>query len=123
MTGDCQWLPKGLAVKELVDNYILPTTRRCFPVVDEERVLGIITLHNVKEIPREQWESVKVEDAMTPLEEMKTVSPDDDLFTVMRQMTEEGVNQMPVVESGQLVGMIARDNLVGFINARSELGV
>ncbi len=123
MTSDCQWLPKGLALKELVDNYILPTTRRCFPVVDEERVLGIITLHNVKEIPREQWESVKVEDAMTPLEEMKTVSPGDDLFTVMRQMTEEGVNQMPVVENDQLVGMIARDNLVGFINARSELGV
>ncbi len=123
MTGDCQRLPKGLALKELVDNYILPTTRRCFPVVDEERVLGIITLHNVKEIPREQWEFVKVEDAMTPLEEMKTVSPDDDLFTVMRQMTEEGVNQMPVVENDQLVGMIARDNLVGFINARSELGV
>jgi len=123
MTSDCQRLPKGLAVKELVDNYILPTTRRCFPVVDDDRVLGIITLHNVKEIPREQWASVKVEDAMTPLEEMKTVSPDDDLFTVMRQMTEEGVNQMPVVESGQLIGMIARDNLVGFINARSELGV
>jgi len=33
------------------------------------------------------------------------------------------VNQMPVVEDGQLIGMIARDNLVGFINARSELGV
>jgi len=123
MTSDCQWLPKGLAVKDLVDNYILPTTRRCFPVVDEDRVLGIITLHNVKEIPREQWASVKVEDAMTPLEEMKTVRSDDDLFTVMRQMTEEGVNQMPVVEDGQLIGMIARDNLVGFINARSELGV
>lgn len=41
----------------------------------------------------------------------------------MQQMTEEGVNQLPVVESGELVGMIARDNLVGFLNARAELGI
>ena len=60
---------------------------------------------------------------MTPFDEMKAVSPDDDLFIVMQQMTEEGVNQLPVVEDGQLMGMVARDNLVSFINARSELGV
>ena len=123
MTSDCPKLPKGLAIKELVDGYILPTTRRCFPVVDGEQVLGIITLHNVKEVPRDQWEFIKVEEAMTPMDRMKTVAPDDDLYTVMQQMTEEGVNQIPVVEDGKLIGMIARDNLVGFINARSELGI
>ena len=64
-----------------------------------------------------------VEEAMTPLDKMRTVRPDDDLYSVMQQMTEEGVNQIPVVEDGQLIGMVARDNLVGFINARSELRV
>jgi Zn-dependent protease len=123
MMSDCPRLPKGLTIKQLVDEYILRTTRRCFPVVDNSRVLGIITLHSVKEIPQDQWEIVRVEEAMAPLDELKTVHPDDDLYTVMQQMTEEGVNQLPVVEGGQLMGMIARDNLVGFINARSELGI
>jgi len=123
MMSDCPRLPKGLTVRQLVDEYILRTTRRCFPVVDNSHVLGIITLHSVKEIPRDQWETVRVEEAMAPLDELKTVHPDDDLYTVMQQMTEEGVNQLPVVEGGQLMGMVARDNLVGFLNARSELGI
>jgi len=123
MMSDCPRLPKGLTIKQLVDEYILRTTRRCFPVVDNSRVLGIITLHSVKEIPQDQWETVKVEEAMAPLDGLKTVHPDDDLYTVMQQMTEDGVNQLPVVEGDELIGMIARDNLVGFINARSELGI
>ena len=123
MTSDCPRLPGGLTIQELVDEYILRTTHRCFPVVDNGNILGIITMHIVKEIPREQWAVMRVEEAMTPFGEMKTVRPDDDLYTVMRQMTEEGMDQLPVVEDGQLMGMISRDSLVGFINARSELGV
>ena len=123
MMSDCPRLPKGLTIRELVDGYILRTTSRCFPVVDSGSVLGIITLNSVKEIPRDQWETMKVEEAMTPFDKLRTVRTDDDLYTVMRQMTEDGVNQLPVVEDGQLMGIVARDNLVGFINARSELGV
>ncbi len=123
MMRDCPRLPKGLTLSELVNEHILHTTRRCFPVVGNGQVLGVITLHNVKGIPQSKWQSVKVEEAMIPLDELKKVTPDDDLYTVMQQMTEEGVNQLPVVESGELVGMIARDNLVGFINTRAELGI
>jgi len=123
MVTDCHGLPKDMPVKELIDEQILYTTRRCFPVTDIDKIIGIITLHNVKGIPKEEWENTKIESVMIPLEELKTVHPDDDLYKVMRQMTEEGVNQLPVLENGQLVGMIARDNLLSFMNARSELGI
>lgn len=123
MITDCPQLPKDLAIKDLVDGYILPTTRRCFPVVDEGRIVGIITLHDVKKVSQERWETTKIEEAMTPLNSLRTVRPDADLYSVMQQMTEGGVNQLPVVEGDHLAGMIARDNLLGFINARSELGI
>jgi Zn-dependent protease/CBS domain-containing protein len=122
MTTDCPRLPKGLTIKELLNGYILRTTYRCFPVVDNGHVLGIISLHSVEEIPHEQWETMRVEEAMTPLDQLRTVHPDDDLYTAMREMTEEGVNQLPVMEDNQLLGMVARDNLMSFINARSESG-
>ena len=123
MTTDCPRIPKNLAIKDLVDDHIFRTTRRCFPVVDNDHISGIITLHNIKEVPKEKWETTKIEEVMTNLNELRIVHPDDDLYNVMQQMTEDGVNQLPVIENEQLVGMIARDNLLGFMNARSELGV
>ncbi|MBD3183471.1 CBS domain-containing protein [Candidatus Poribacteria bacterium] len=121
MNNQCNQLPKGLVVKDFVDEHILKTAGRCFPIVDKDEVLGIITLHSAKEVPKEKWETTRIEEVMTPFDEMKSVSPDDEIYTVMQHMTEEGYNQLPVVENGQLVGMIARDNLVGYLNARLEL--
>ena len=123
MITDCPKLPKGLTIRELVDEYILHTTHRCFPVIENDNVLGVVTLQNIKEVPRDQWETTKVEEAMTLLDKTKAVRPDDGLYAVLRQMAEEGATQLPVIDNGQLVGMIARDNLASFISARSELGV
>ena len=123
MMRDCPRLPKELTLDELVHEQILHTTRRCFPVVDGNQVLGIITLHNLEGIPQDEWQNTKVGDVMTRLDDLKKLHSNDDLYTAMQHMTEEGVNQLPVVEDDQLVGMIARDNLMGFLNARAELGV
>lgn len=41
----------------------------------------------------------------------------------MELMTEEDVNQLPVVREGQLLGMVARDNVLQFLRMRAELGI
>ncbi|MFQ6041327.1 MAG: site-2 protease family protein [Candidatus Poribacteria bacterium] len=123
MVTDCAYVPQQLTLEELVNNYILYTGRRCFPVVDEGSVLGIVTLHNVKAISKERWHSTTVSEIMTPLEKLQTVHPDDGLFDVLERMTHEDVNQLPVIDYGKLVGMVARDNVLAFIHTRTELGI
>jgi len=123
MVTDYPYIPHNLMLEELVHDYILHTGRHCFPVVDEELVLGIVTLHNVKEIPRERWHSTTVSEIMTPLEQLQTAHPDDELSDVLEQMTHEDVNQLPVIDYGKLVGMVARDNVLAFIHTRTELGI
>ncbi len=123
MVTDYPYISRNLTLEEFVHDYILYTGRRCFPVVDEELVLGIVTLHNVKEIPRERWHSTTVSEIMTPLEQLQTAHPDDELSDVLEQMTREDVNQLPVIDYGKLVGMVARDNVLAFIHTRTELGI
>ncbi|MFC1715885.1 CBS domain-containing protein, partial [Candidatus Poribacteria bacterium] len=118
MVGDCLQLPKDLTIRELVDEYLLHTAYRCFPVVDDNRVLGVIDLRGIKEIPRERWNTMRVAEAMIPFDELKSVHTDDDLYMVMRQMAEERVDQIPVVENGQLMGVVTRDNLMDFMHTR-----
>lgn len=120
MVSDCPALNKDLTIRELVDEYILHTTHRCFPVVEDDHVLGIVTLQDVKEVPREKRSEVTVEQVMISLENINTIDPESDLYTAMKQMATENTNQLPVVENGELVGMISRDNLMNVINVRSE---
>jgi len=123
MMTDCPHVSRQMTLQELIYEYILKGTRRCFPVVENGKVLGIITLHHVKAIPQEQWAMTTVGQAMTPFEQTKRVRPDQDLFGVLEFMTAEDINQVPVVEDGQLLGMISRDRVLDVIATRTELGL
>ena len=123
MSRDCPSIPRDLPLDHVVDNYILGTGRRCFPVTEGERVLGLLTIHHVKGIPRDKWSEVTAQEAMTPLEKLVTIGPDEELWHALEEMTEEGVNQLPVVEDGRLLGMLGRDNVLSFLRTRAELGI
>ena len=83
---------------------------------------GLLTLHDIKKVPREEWPITRVADVMVPLDELESVKPGDDLIAVFRRMTAEDVNQFPVIEGGRLLGMVARDSMLAFLRARAELG-
>jgi Zn-dependent protease/predicted transcriptional regulator len=123
MMRDCHAISPQLTLEKLVDDYILGSGRRCFPVVEDNRVLGLMTIHNVKQVPRELWSTRTLEKEMTPMNKLKWVGPGEDLASVLQLMTAEDVNQLPVVDEGKIVGMIARENLLAFIQTRAELGM
>jgi len=61
---------------------------------------------------------------MTPFDSLKLVRPNEDLSAVLRILTEEDMNQIPVVDdNSNVVGMVARDNLLSYISIRGELGM
>lgn len=123
MTRECAYVSPRLSVRDLVYEQILPTSRRCFLVNDDNRLSGIVTLHNVRDVPQARWDTTLVGDAMTPVSRLKTVSPDEEAITVLERLDGEDINQMPVVEEGKVIGMIGRDNLLRFLRTRAELGV
>ncbi|MBI5956965.1 MAG: site-2 protease family protein [Chloroflexi bacterium] len=123
MSQDCEPLPPRLTLEELVHEHVLATGRRCYPVIEGEQVRGLLTIHNIKTVPRERWGTTVVEEVMTPLEKLKTVGPNQGLWSALEEMTAEGVNQLPVMEGHRLLGILARDSVLTFIRTRAELGV
>jgi Zn-dependent protease/CBS domain-containing protein len=123
MSRECLTVSQELTVEQLVNDHILASGTRCFPVVADGRVSGLVTIHSVKAVPRDQWQTKTVKEIMTPLEDLKWVRPDQDLASVLGMLTEGDINQVPVVEDKEIIGMIARDNLLSFISVRGELGM
>jgi Zn-dependent protease/predicted transcriptional regulator len=123
MTSVHPAIPPTLTLERLVNDYILTTGRGYFPVVEEGFVLGLVTVRDAEATPRDQWAARTVGEAMTPIEKLKWVQPDDDLSSAMRLMNVEGINQVPVVEGGNIVGVVTRDRLLNFIDTRAKLGL
>jgi CBS domain-containing protein len=112
---DCPSLPRSLTLDAVVEHVVLPSGRRCFPVEEEGRLYGLLTLHNIRDVPRERWTTTRVQDVMIPLERVKTARLDEELSTIMERMAEENINQLPVMSDGHLEGIVARDNLLRFL--------
>jgi len=86
-------------------------------------IMGLMTLHNVKEVPRDQWTTETVKEAMTPFDKLKWVRPDEELSSVLQILTENNINQVPVVQDNKIIGMVSRENLLNFVHVRSRLGM
>jgi Zn-dependent protease len=123
MVTDCARVRPDIAVDRLVNEHILPSGSHCLVVAEGDKIRGLITLQNIRGIPREQWGEKTAADAMVALDKLQWVKPEDDLYSVMKKITEQNINQLPVVVDGNIVGMVGRDNLLSFINVRDKLGV
>jgi Zn-dependent protease len=123
MGDECRRVSPGLKLDQLVDTEVLGAGRRCFFVVDHDRLSGLLTLADIKGIPRERWSVTSVQDAMTPLVKLRSVGSRDDALTALRTMDEADVAQLPVLEDGRLIGAVGREQVLRYIAARSELGV
>ncbi len=122
MSAECFIIPPGLSIDILVNENIMTSGRRCFTVVSDGRVEGMITLRDIQKVPRQEWANTPVRGAMTPLNQLKAVKPDEDLNTVMNILSQSNVNQVPVIENGNVIGMITRENIINFLNVRAQLG-
>jgi Zn-dependent protease len=123
MTTDYITVPPDITINQLVHEHVLPKGHHFFLVTDGKRFKGMLTLQNIKSVPQSKWDTTPVEKIMVPAERLKAVSPDQDGLSVVEQMDEKGLNQMPVASEGRIIGLVARDNLLRFLRTRTELGI
>ena len=106
----------------LLTHFILAYNLRAVPVVQDNRLVGIVTLGDIKNIPQEEWGTVLVRNIMTPSEKLRTVKPQDPLDVAMQALNDGDFDQLPVVDtSGQLVGIITRARVLRYIQIRDQL--
>jgi Zn-dependent protease len=122
MSTGCAVVPADLTLQQLVDEHILASGRRCFLVNRGENTLGLMTLHRIKEVARSDWGNTTAAQVMLPLDELKRISPDTELWTALQLMDRNGVNQLPVVTDGRVAGMLSREDIISFLRTVQELG-
>lgn len=116
-------VPSRLKLRRLIDDYVLPTSRRYFLVVDDDVPRGVVSLSDVAQVSRDRWDWTSVQDVMTPWNRLTTIGPDTELLSAMRLMDDAQVSHLPVVEAGVIHGLLAREDVIRQVRLRTELGV
>jgi Zn-dependent protease/CBS domain-containing protein len=114
--------PAELSVEEFVFEYVLRQGQRAVLIVEDDSLIGLLTISDVKKLPQEQWRGTRVHAIMTPLP-LKTLSPTAELRQALQLLAEQELNQAPVVHGGRLVGLLSRSDVMRYLQLRDALGI
>lgn len=116
-------IPPDLTLRDMVDEYVLARNIRAIPVVDGGgEMLGLVTISDLRKVPRERWDVATVGEVMTPTASMVAVTPETNAGEALKAMGQKDVNQVPVVTGNRLVGLLSRGNIIRFLQVREEPG-
>jgi Zn-dependent protease len=122
MTRTIELVPPDISIGDFVTHYVLPRREQTFAVGDGAGLLGTITTSNVRRVPRDQWTTQCVRQAMTPRLGLEALAPQQTGVAALAVMARTRAEELPVLDQGQLVGFLGRDELSRFLTLRAEPG-
>lgn len=120
MRADAPTVPPDISVSQMVDEYLMGTDERAFPVVEQDRLIGLVCLEDVRKVPRAEWDQTRLSKIMTPAEQLDVVTPREDATDALRKLSGKDVRQVPVVQGDRLVGMLRRRDIVRWLQLHSN---
>jgi Zn-dependent protease len=124
MTGDVKVIDDSLDLMQAVNEYFMRYKHGRFPVTDENgNITGIVTLHQVRDIPRDKWPFVFVKNIATPLDQVYKIKPDAPGEEILEKMAQGRTGHLLVMEDGVLVGIVTKSDVLNLMHLKARLGV
>lgn len=123
MSRDPLTVPANISLQRLVDEYLLPEGLPSALVMQGDNLAGLITLANIRQIPRENWSQTPIGLVMTPSDHLPVLSPEQSLRNALHLLAEANADQLPILQNGHLVGMLSREGLMRSLQIRQNLGL
>ena len=116
MTSDVVMIDAGLTIEEAVNHYFLRLGFGGFPVVENGRLAGMLSLKELKAIPREQWGGVTVGQVMVAQDVQAEATPDEPITAAMERLFHEGRSRLVVLDGDKVIGLVTRSGIARFLD-------
>ncbi|HBA43518.1 MAG TPA: site-2 protease family protein [Alphaproteobacteria bacterium] len=121
MTESPVTVPPELSVAQLVDDYVYTYGHDMFPVLASGQLLGSVTIHDVKALPREEWASTQIGEIMTPRSETNTIGPREDALKALSLMQRGGRSRLMVADGSRLIGIVVLKDMLKLMSLKLDL--
>ena len=124
MNDDIVLVEKDISLQKLIDEYFMRYRFGRFPVVEDlrsERLIGIISLHDIKSIEKQRWPEIMVGDIVKAITENEKVSMSMEISEAIKKMGKSGLGHLVIMSGNRLKGIITKSDVMRFIKLQSEL--
>ena len=111
----------GITVARLVSDFVYQSHHKAYPVVQYDRLMGIVSTDQIKTVPPPEWDRRTVHEIMLPSTSDNTIGPDTDVLNAWNRMSRTGKSRLMVVENKKLLGMLALSDLMKFLALKFDL--
>ena len=111
MAGSLLRIPPDLTLQDAVDRYFMRYDHSAFPVEEQGRTIGLLTLRKLRRVPSDQWPTRWVRDHMVPLGDQVVVPLDAPMDQVMAKLEDGEAGRVLVAEDGEVMGIITPSDL------------
>ena len=122
MVRDPITIDGATTVADAVNNHFMSHGHGGYPVVSDGRVIGLITLGQVRHCPLEERAHKRVSEIMRAIDPAIVIGPNVPVSNALRQMAQSDSGRLIVMEQDRLTGLITRSAIAHFIMVRSQLG-
>ncbi len=121
MTTDIISVSPGMTVDQVIRGFFYNYKHPCFPVMDKGKVLGLLTIHSLKKVHRNEIDYVRVAEIYLPLDIAFTISPDEALNNVIQMIMTNPIGRFLVIENDKLVGILSKSDIIKYISIHQDI--
>jgi Zn-dependent protease/predicted transcriptional regulator len=121
MTQNVISVPAELPLGRLVEEYFFRFRYASFPVVKDDRLVGLLTFHAVKEIERSKWPQVTAQEAMLPITPRLTIDQNTELTEALTRLAASGSGRLLVMAGDKLIGILSQRDIMQLFELKTAV--
>jgi len=111
MDREFKKIPPKMLLRDLAKAF-LDYKQGGFPVEEGDKLIGLVTLQDLRSVPRVKWATTRVDAIMTGAEKLETLQPTDTAYDAFLKLTNNDFGRLPVVENNKVIGLVTRNAII-----------
>jgi Zn-dependent protease/CBS domain-containing protein len=111
MIRDPVTVDADLSLGRFMDDVASSRRYTTYPVLDDGHPVGLLAFRSVAGVPRDQWNSHTVREAMIPRDAVSLLDEDELAIDALARLSTSDVNRGLVVDNGRLAGLLSITDL------------
>jgi len=108
MVRDPMTVSDDMPLDRFIDDVFLTQRHTAYPVLGAKGdVIGLLTVRDVLELPREQWATLVVRDRMHPVDDSLVIDADEPLAEALRDLARTDIHRALVSDHGHLHSLLS----------------
>ncbi|KTD21725.1 site-2 protease family protein [Legionella londiniensis] len=110
-----------LTLAELMNNYFYRYYHKLYPVVQDDKLTGYISLKEIKEINQDNWRTITVGEVMQRCPSDIVIEADTTVIQALQMMYAQNISRMIVTKNGRLYGILTLKDMMNVVSIRMTL--